>query len=135
MPSTIIPTLRYDDATRAVDFLCGAFGFQRHAVYEGEDGRIEHAQLTLSEGMFMLGSRRDGEYDQRVTTVADAGKPIMTAYVVVDDVAAHASNAQAAGAEIVSPVEERDYGGSEYQCLDLEGNLWIFGSYDPWTAH
>lgn len=44
MPSTIIPTLRYDDAARAVQFLCEAFGFQRHAVSEGEDGRIEHAE-------------------------------------------------------------------------------------------
>lgn len=84
--------------------------------------------------MFMLGSRRDGDLDERITTVTEAGKPIMTAYVVVDDVDDHAKRAEAAGARIVSPVEERDYGGSDYQCLDPEGNLWTFGSYDPWTV-
>lgn len=92
-------------------------------------------ELTLGEGMFMLGSRGDGEYDRRITTVAEAGRPIMTVYVIIDDVAAHAERAEAAGAQIVSPVEGRDYGGSEYQCLDPEGNLWTFGSYDPWAAH
>lgn len=46
MPSTVIPTLRYDDAARAVQFLREAFGFQQHAVHEGEDGRVEHAERT-----------------------------------------------------------------------------------------
>ena len=25
------------------------------------------------------------------------------------------------------------YGGRGYTCLDLEGHLWSFGSYDPWS--
>ena len=29
---------------------------------------------------------------------------------------------------------ERHYGGALYQCRDLEGNLWSFGSYDPWVS-
>ena len=29
--------------------------------------------------------------------------------------------------------EEPDYGGWLYQCLDPEGHLWSFGSYDPWA--
>lgn len=58
----------------------------------------------------------------------------MTACVVVPDVAAHAARAEAEGAPIVRPVEEQDHGGSLYECLDPEGNLWSAGSYDPWTA-
>ncbi len=26
-----------------------------------------------------------------------------------------------------------DYGGRNYTCVDPEGNLWNFGSYDPWV--
>lgn len=133
MGSTIIPALRYDDAPAAIEFLCTAFGFERHAFHTGEHGIVEHAQLTLGDGMVMLGSRREGDHDQRVTTVAEAGRSIMTPYVVVEDVAAHAARAEAAGATIVSPVEAQDYGGSNYTCLDPEGNLWSFGSYDPWA--
>ena len=36
MSSTVIPALRYRDAPRAVDWLCEAFGFERHLVVEGE---------------------------------------------------------------------------------------------------
>lgn len=28
--------------------------------------------------------------------------------------------------------EDQDYGGRLYSCRDPEGNLWNFGSYDPW---
>lgn len=30
--TTVIPGLRYVDATAAIDWLCGAFGFERHLV-------------------------------------------------------------------------------------------------------
>ena len=38
----------------------------------------------------------------------------------------------AAGAVIVMAPEDKDYGGRGYGCRDPEGNLWSFGSYDPW---
>jgi uncharacterized glyoxalase superfamily protein PhnB len=53
---TVIPALQYEDARAAIDFLCKAFGFDRKAVYEGEGGTIAHAELTLGNGMVMLGS-------------------------------------------------------------------------------
>ena len=34
----IIPTLRYDDAKGAIEFLERAFGFDRKAVMESDDG-------------------------------------------------------------------------------------------------
>ena len=56
-------------------------------------------------------------------------------YLVVDDVTARAERARAAGAEIVIEPEEQDYGGANYTARDPEGNLWNFGSYDPWQPH
>lgn len=134
MASTIIPTLRYQDAPAAIDFLVEAFGFTVHARHQ-EGDVVEHAQLVLGDGMVMLGSVRRGsdrEFDRLVTTAKEAGAPTSTPYVVVDDVAAHAQRARAAGAEIVMEPEEQDYGGSNYTARDPEGNLWSFGSYDPW---
>ncbi|MDX1649873.1 MAG: glyoxalase, partial [Myxococcota bacterium] len=55
--ATIVPSLRYRDAPKAIDWLCQAFGFEKHLVVPGEDeGRIAHAQLTFGNGMIMLGS-------------------------------------------------------------------------------
>lgn len=142
MGSPIIPTLRYRDARRAIDFLCDAFGFERHMVVEGEGDEIEHAQLTLSgEGvggsgaaMIMLGSAGDDAFDALQKPPAEAGAAVsQSPYIVISDVAAHCARARAAGAEIVMEPEEQDYGGSLYSCRDPEGYLWNFGSYDPWA--
>ena len=54
--ATIIPSLRYRDALAAIDWLCRAFGFEKHAVYAGDGGVVHHAQLTFGNGMIMLGS-------------------------------------------------------------------------------
>lgn len=55
--STIIPMLRYKDARAAIDWLTSAFGFAEHLVVPGVNGKIVHAQLTLGNGMIMLGRR------------------------------------------------------------------------------
>ena len=54
--STIIPTLRYKDAPKAIDWLCKAFGFERHLVVPGDNDTIAHAQLRYGNAMIMLGS-------------------------------------------------------------------------------
>ena len=110
MSSTVIPALRYRDAPRAVDWLCEAFGFERHLVVEGEGGGIDHAQLVLGPGMIMFGSVREGDYDDLVTTVPAGGRPTQSLYVVVEDVDGHAARAREAGAEIVQEPEDHEPG-------------------------
>jgi uncharacterized glyoxalase superfamily protein PhnB len=50
---------------------------------------------------------------------------------VVPDVDARYERARAAGAEIVMPPQDLDYGSREFAVRDPEGNLWSFGTYDP----
>ena len=54
-------------------------------------------------------------------------------YVIVPDADAHHALAVAAGAKVVYPLKDEDYGGRGYSCLDPEGHLWNFGTYDPWA--
>jgi uncharacterized glyoxalase superfamily protein PhnB len=49
------------------------------------------------------------------------------------DADAHHDKARAAGAEIVRELTDEDYGGRDYSVRDLEGNLWSFGTYDPYA--
>jgi len=128
--STIIPTLRYRQAGKAITWLCEAFGLHRHLVVEGEGERIDHAQLSFpGGGMIMLGSVREDD---------DSVAPGPASFYVVlaggdAEVDAHCARARAAGAEITMAPEDQDYGGRLYSCRDLEGNIWAFGSYDPWA--
>ena len=130
---TIIPTLRYRDAAAAIDWLCEAFGFKRHLVVPGENGAIAHAQLVLGNGMIMLGSAGDDEFGKLQQPLATSDTPVsQSPYIIVADVDAHHAIAVAAGARTVLGPEDEDYGGRGYSCRDPEGNLWNFGSYNPW---
>jgi uncharacterized glyoxalase superfamily protein PhnB len=128
---SVIPALHYKDAKAAIEFLCNAFGFTKHAVYEDKDGSIAHAQLTHGSGMIMLGSAKDTEYGKLLRRPSEVGGVTMSVYVVVDDADAHFARARAAGAEITREPETPDYGGRDYTCKDPEGNVWTFGTYDP----
>lgn len=131
--SSIIPGLRYRDPHAAIDWLCNAFGFRRHAVHENETGEVEHAQLTHGTGMIMLGGIRDNAFGKHLAQPDEiGGRETQSAYVIVRDCRAHYEQAKAAGAEIIDDYAEKDYGGAAYGCRDLEGHLWWFGSYDPW---
>jgi len=136
--STLIPCLRYRDAPAAIDFLCRAFGFARHAVYaDDEDPSIvHHAQLTLGNSMIMLGSDRPGEVKHIYSwkTPAEAGGITMSVCAYVADPDAHCARARMEGAEIIrDPYANDGYPGRAYDARDPEGNVWNFGSYDPWA--
>ena len=132
--SPVIPTLRYRDASSAIDWLCEVLGFSRHLVVQGEDGTIAHAQLVLGDGMIMLGSERDDAHGRLVKAPGPDGANTQSACLVVDDPRAAHDRAAAAGAEIVSPLESPEYGGVFFACRDPEGHVWNVGSYDPWEA-
>jgi uncharacterized glyoxalase superfamily protein PhnB len=131
--ATVIPTLRYRDAAAAVEWLCEAFGFEKHLVVPSEDGTVVHAQLVFGTGMVMLGSVGGSEFDD--LQKPPSGVVTQSAYLIVDDVDRHHDRAVAAGAEIVMDIRDEDYGGRGYSCRDPEGHVWNFGSYDPWAAH
>jgi uncharacterized glyoxalase superfamily protein PhnB len=132
--AVIIPTLRYRDAAAAIDWLCRAFGFERHLVVPGEGGTIAHAQLTFGNGMIMLGSARDDAFGRLQRTPAEVGGVgTESPYIIVADADAHHARAVAAGAEVVYPLKD-EHGGRGYSCRDPEGHLWNFGTYDPWRT-
>ncbi len=132
--ATIIPTLRYRDPAAAIEWLGRAFGFEPHFVTRGPDGTIVHAELRFGDGMIMLGAARDDAFGRLQKTPAEVGGTgTQSPYVIVPDADAHQARAVAAGARVVSPLRTEDYGRG-YSCLDPEGHLWSFGTYDPWAS-
>ncbi len=137
--TSIMPSFRYKDAKRAIGWLCEAFGFSEHLVVPGEgDASVAHAQLVLGNAMVMLGSADShggNAIDLRVRPATELGGVTnASVYLVVPDADAHHARSVAAGAEIVMEIEDQSYGGRAYSCLDLEGNVWSFGTYDPWSG-
>lgn len=119
---SIYPVLRYDDVAKAITFLVDAFGFKEVAVHKGPNGEIAHAELSYRNGMVMLGSSAG-------SSVFDTGPN--TVYVVVEDADAHHARAVAAGADVVYPLTDQDYGSRDYAVKDAAGHIWSFGTYQP----
>src|SRR5215207_8334494 len=53
---TIYPVLIYRDCPAAIDFLERAFGFERHAIFESENGAVTHGELRLGDEVVMVSS-------------------------------------------------------------------------------
>jgi uncharacterized glyoxalase superfamily protein PhnB len=125
------PTLRYRDAHAAIDWLERTLGFERHAVHEDDAGNVVHAELDFRGGLVMLGSARDPAEGDFQKIAPPPGSS--SVYVVIDDPDALHDRAKAAGAEIVRELVDLDYGSRDFAVRDPEGNLWNFGTYDPWS--
>ncbi len=54
--TNIDPSLTYDDAPMAVEWLCRAFGFPKRLVVPGSNGTIVHSELSLGPGAIMVSS-------------------------------------------------------------------------------
>ncbi len=123
----ISPVLVYDDGDKAIKFLTEAFAFTEHAVHRTPDGAIAHAELEYHGAYIGLSDRVKG-----VESLFDLGP--CAVYVVVDDPDAHHARAVAAGAEVVFPLTDQDYGSRDYAVRDPEGFVWAFGTYAPGSS-
>jgi uncharacterized glyoxalase superfamily protein PhnB len=123
-PPQVWPTLRARDARGLIRFLVDVFGFEETAVYADGD-QVHHAQLSWPlGGGIMLGSARPSDGDPWPVQPGSTG-----CYVVCDDPDALHDRAVAAGAEVIAPLHETDYGSRDFAVRDPEGNRWSFGTY------
>ena len=121
MPQTVTPYLLYEDATAAVDWLTGAFGFRENTRIE-LDGSVNHAELDVGDGSIVYLGQPSGE-DYR--NPKRAGQTSLV-YVYVADVDAHHAQAKEAGAKIVEDPNDQEYGDRRYTADDPEGHQWCF---------
>jgi uncharacterized glyoxalase superfamily protein PhnB len=125
----ISSSLVYQDAAKAIDWLCRAFGFEVRLKVEGDDGKIVHSELTLGGGVIMVGSEGRRPLRNSPRSIGDVNTQSLMVYV--DNVDAHCARARAAGAQILEEPSVHDYGKEywadrTYEAQDLEGHRWWF---------
>ena len=121
---SVMPYLLYEDSEAALEFLVNAFGFTEKVRMTGDDGRVTHAEVQMSDGVIMFGTP-PGDYKNP----AQLGGKTQIVYVYVDDVDAHHARATQAGAKIVREPEDQFYGDRNYAVEDPEGHEWNFGTH------
>ena len=122
MTSTqIFPRLVVGDASDAIEFYIAALGAREQARFTEPSGVIVHAELVVGDSVFSL-TEADGSLN--VSPQELGGSPLLLTVVVADaDETGRAM--EAAGAEVVIPIDDRYYGRREGRLRDPFGHLWI----------
>lgn len=116
-PVAVIPVLAYPDVRAAVEWLSAAFGFTERTRI-GENHR---AQMSIgADGAMIVADVAGERQPPQANTVTHEIK------VRVDDVAGQFERARAAGAKVVEPPIDREYGERECTVEDLAGHRWQF---------
>lgn len=117
----ITPYLLYGDVDAAVDWLTRVFGFTERMRLKGPDGRANHAEIQMGDGVVMMGNPGpDYQNPKR------RGGATQLLYVYVEDVDRHFEAARAAGATILREPADQFYGDRTYGAEDPEGHQWSF---------
>jgi len=122
----IVPYFVYEDAPAVLEFLCTAFGFEEGLKFQGPDGMLMHAEVSLDDNLFMLATAVK-EMGHVPPTQLPGRHGAVLCYV--DDVDAHFDRAKAAGAKILSEPEDKFYGDRMYSAEDPEGVHWFFATH------
>jgi uncharacterized glyoxalase superfamily protein PhnB len=122
-PPVVSPVLRYKDGPAAIEWLIAALGFEKQTDHRTPDGAVAHADLRFGSGVIGVSS----------ISASNPGSPWSNVrqgvYIQVDDPDAFHDRANAAGADIVSPLTDTDYGSRDFTIRDPGGRLFGFGTY------
>jgi PhnB protein len=131
----VIPMLSYEDAGRAADWIARAFGAVETERWSNDDGRATHVNMELEGGVFMLGypspdyqgPKHHAEVCEHARKWSETPYIVDGVHVTVDDIDAHYERAKAAGARILSELEDNPgIGQRQYRAEDVEGHRWMF---------
>ncbi|BDA46422.1 Uncharacterized protein Mb0911c [Coccomyxa sp. Obi] len=124
---SVCPYLSYTDAKAAKHWMFNVCGFEPGFSKENEDGSIMHAEARHGSGFIMFCAPNCPEVKK---TGANMGAT-PSVYVSVKDVDGLHERAKAAGATIVKPPFDTDWGSRDFHIKDPEGRVWFFGTYSP----
>jgi PhnB protein len=134
---TVIPMISYENGIAALGWLAKAFGFRERARQIEADGRLSHGEMEAGDGIIMLASptpdyqspKHHRETCEQARKWSAIPWIIDGVLVYVDDLDTHFTRAKAAGATILSEIQE-DSPGRRYRAEDLEGHRWFFMERD-----
>jgi len=116
--------LRLENAAKAIDFYCEAFGAKEKFRLSEPGGRIGHAELELGGTTLMLS---DEFPELGIRGPKKIGGTSATLHLHVDDADAMIGRAVAAGAEIVREPQDHFYGERSGTLRDPFGHEWNIG--------
>ena len=123
---SVTPYLAVEDAAKAIDFYKEAFGAQEMLRMPGPDGKIGHAELQIGDSKLMLS---DPFPHSNVRPPSERGGPTASIFLYVEDVDETFEQAQRAGADVVSELENMFWGDRFGTLSDPFGHVWSVATH------
>lgn len=121
MQTSFAPMLAIPNGTIDINFYQKAFGAVEHWCLRNDDGSVHVAEFDIDGAIFHL--HEVTPFSSSVTTNR-AGGGTVTIGLFTDDVHAMFNRAVEAGADIINPVTDFDYGYRQGDLLDAFGHRW-----------
>ena len=123
---TVTPYLIIKGAAAAIEFYKKALGATELMRMPQPDGRIGHAELKIGDSHVMLADEFPEMNNRGPKTL---GGSAVTIHLYVEDVAAVARKALAAGAKELTPVKDQFYGDRAGKLEDPFGHVWYISTH------
>ena len=123
---SVTPYLHLRDAARAIDFYKSVFGATEVLRMDAPGGKIGHAEIKIGGSHVMLA---DECPDMDIRSPQSFGGTPVSLLLYVEDVDALAERAVAAGAKLLSPLEDKFYGDRMGKLEDPFGHIWAIATH------
>ena len=123
---TATPYLVLQNAASAIEFYKKAFGAVELFRMAGPDGKVSHAEIKIGDSPIMLA---DEFPEMNCKSPHSFGGSPVSIMVYVQDVDAFVKQAVAAGAKVITPVENKFYGDRSGSLEDPFGHHWHFATH------
>ncbi len=123
---TVTPYLAVKGAAHAIEFYTKAFGAKEMFRLPAPDGKLGHAEIMIGDSFIMLA---DENPDEGFLGPQSRGGATSNIMLYVEDVDALVRQAVAAGATLLSPVEDKFYGDRSGRLADPFGHLWDIATH------
>lgn len=120
------PYLTVADSARAIEFYTKAFGAAEVMRIPGPSGKIAHAEIRIGDSRIMISDEFPNMGAHSPQSIG--GSPVAI-YLYLDDVDATAKRAVAAGATMLTPVEDKFYGDRAGSLKDPFGHRWHIATH------
>lgn len=122
---TFAPQLYIPNGVRDIDFYIRGLGAVELRRFSNDDGTIHVSELSIHGAVFHLHE----ETRNRASFSPERYQgSTVTIGLFVQDVDAYMSAAVAAGAKVISPAQDYDYGYRQGDVVDPFGHVWMFES-------
>ena len=118
----LVPYLAVHDGPAALEFYESAFGAEVTLRFDGDDGRVGHADLVIGDDRFFLAD----EYPELgVVSPRTLGGTTVTLHLEVADIDRAFARAVEAGSLVQSEPEDMPYGHRQGTLVDPFGHRWM----------